>query len=74
MVESLAPATVCLADGELRVNLERALDRPPSPLTVPAVVQPVVEADIQESMFDMPLPITAGFVPFAGRGNRLGGV
>jgi len=74
MVESLAPATVCLADGELRVNLERALDRPPSPLTVPAVVQPAVEPDIQESMFDMPLPITAGFVPFAGRGNRLGGV
>lgn len=78
MVESLAPASVCLADGELRVNLERALDRPPSPLTVPAAFHPVVEpettSEIQESMFDMPLPITAGFIAFSGRGNRLGGI
>ena len=31
VVESLTPNTVCLADGELRVEIERAVDRPPSP-------------------------------------------
>jgi len=32
LVESLTPNTVCLADGELRVEIERAVDRPPSPV------------------------------------------
>lgn len=31
MVELLEPASVCLADGELTVELERAADRPPTP-------------------------------------------
>ena len=36
MIESLDPATVCLADGELRVNIERALDFPETPPPQPA--------------------------------------
>jgi hypothetical protein len=39
LVESLTPNTVCLADGELRVEIERAVDRPPSPVASP---EPVV--------------------------------
>jgi hypothetical protein len=35
MIENLNPASVCLADGELRVDLERAMDRPPTPEPVP---------------------------------------
>jgi hypothetical protein len=43
MIESLDPATVCLADGELRVNIEPAMDcpeekRPETPL--PQQAQP----------------------------------
>lgn len=78
IVESLTPARVCLADGELRVDLERALDRPPSPLTLPPIAPlprpgtPVPEN--MDSMFDEPLPIAVrGFVAFGGKGNRLGG-
>lgn len=38
MIENLTPSKVCLADGELRVDLERALDRPPSPILAPAPI------------------------------------
>lgn len=75
MIESLKPAKVCLADGELRVDLERALDRPPSPLTVPNVF-PVAESkegdqEEEEHMFSP--PPQKGFVAFGGKGNRLDG-
>lgn len=36
MVELIEPASVCLADGELTVELERPLDRPPTPPPAPA--------------------------------------
>ena len=46
MIESLDPATVCLADGELRVNIEPAMDcpeekRPETPLPQQAQPQQV---------------------------------
>jgi hypothetical protein len=65
MIENLNPASVCLADGELRVDLERAMDRP---------VTPEPEPEKQESHnFDEILPSTSskGFVPFSGKGYRL---
>jgi hypothetical protein len=46
VVESLTPNTVCLADGELRVEIERAVDRPPSPSYIPIPVGlPVPESE-----------------------------
>ena len=77
MIESLKPAKVCLADGELRVELERALDRPPSPLTVPSVadIHEVFEPEIEsEDMFTPEvIPRQKGFVAFGGTGYRLDG-
>lgn len=61
MIENLNPASVCLADGELRVDLERAMDRPVTPEPepfVPDVIVPVNEKP-------------RGFVPFSGTGYRL---
>jgi len=79
IVDNLTPNSVCLADGELRVEIERALDRPPSP-----VVEPIAEIPITPSVSEefpasflpvAPTPVApAGtFVPFSGRGRRLGG-
>jgi len=65
MVEGLEPARVCLADGELTVDLQKALDRPPTPESI--VEEPVDFADTAI------LPITKGFVAFGGKGNRLDG-
>ena len=77
MIESLTPLSVCLADGELRVNLERAMDRPPSP--VPVEPSPVLEQEPVD--FDNILPepcclkpkAQKGFIPFSGQGRRLDG-
>ena len=77
MIESLTPAKVCLADGELRVELERALDRPPSPLTLPPVVRPGTPIPDPPEMFvpeDFLPAAKKGFVAFGGTGHRLGGV
>ena len=76
MIESLKPAKVCLADGELRVEIERALDRPPSPLTVPSVVDiPYEESNEEpEDMFTPAVTYAQkGFVAFGGTGYRLDG-
>ena len=73
MIESLTPLSVCLADGELRVNLERAMDRPPTP-TPPAV--PEREPVDFDSLLPGPCclePKTQKFVPFSGQGRRLDG-
>lgn len=72
MIESLSPISVCLADGELRVNLERALDRPDSP--EPVVQEPEVQEPFKdESMFPIETPpLTGKFMPFSGKGYRLG--
>ena len=82
VVESLAPNSVCLADGELRVEIERALDRPASPEPV-AVDTPMPEpepmAALMPALMPAPMPVqipvTAPgvFVPFSGRGRRLDG-
>jgi len=67
MIEDLTPAKVCLADGELRVELERALDRPETPI-------PETKDSESESESELFRPqITKGYVPFGGTGNRLGG-
>ena len=76
MIESLTPLSVCLADGELRVNLERAMDRPPSP--VPLEPSPVVEPEPVNFDSILPDPCSISpkpqkFVPFSGAGRRLDG-
>ena len=82
MIESLTPSKVCLADGELRVELERALDRPPSPLTVPMSppmnpsVRPDTPVPEPPQMFSVDdyIPVSKkGFVAFGGTGHRLDG-
>jgi hypothetical protein len=61
-----------LADGELRVNLERALDRPESPEPEQAN-EPEQEPFKDESMFAIETPPLRGkIVPFSGKGYRLG--
>jgi hypothetical protein len=67
IVEGLSPARVCLADGELTVDLERAMDRPPTP-------EPVVEEPVDiTDMGVLPLKGAKGFVAFGGAGYRLDG-
>jgi hypothetical protein len=75
VIENLTPISVCLADGELRVNLERALDRPDSP--EPEFQEPepeqVQEPFKDDSMFQIETPPVGGkVVPFSGKGYRLG--
>jgi len=74
MIENLTPSKVCLADGELRVELERALDRPPSPITVPPDVSPALGSSEPTETFDDEFipPPAKGFIAFAGTGHRLG--
>ena len=73
MVENLTPARVCLADGELTVDLQRALDRPPTP--EPVVPPPFDNSPFEDGPIIPPAPIRqAGrttFVPFTGKGYRL---
>jgi hypothetical protein len=89
MVEGLNPAKVCLADGDLEVDLVSAVDyvQPvavavpsPEPEPVPRPSTPIPTTDFS-SLLQMPAapaaPIAAvatnGFVPFSGRGRRLDG-
>jgi hypothetical protein len=72
MIERLNPMSVCLADGELQVNLERAMDRPPTPI-------PVSDVEEEPENFNSVLPPSCikpssakGFVPFSGVGHKLG--
>ena len=81
IIEDLTPDPVCLADGELTVNLERALDRPPSP--EPSVVpEPVPEkrpdtpqppSPFEAGFAPVSQPKPTGFVPFTGKSYRLDG-
>jgi len=66
MIENLTPLKVCLADGELRVEMARAMDRPPTPEPMPVM---------KEEDFDTVLPTVSktGFVAFSGVGRRLDG-
>jgi len=69
MVEDLTPARVCLADGELTVDLQRAVDRPPTP-------EPVAPPDFDDGPVVPVQPTHASrmpFVPFGGKGYRLDG-
>jgi hypothetical protein len=77
IIENLTPLSVCLADGELQVNLERPLDRSPSPTPLP-----VADCVINEPVnFNSVLPTSSilapvakkGFVAFSGLGRRLDG-
>jgi hypothetical protein len=81
MVEGLSPAKVCLADGDLEVDLVSAVDyiAPVTPLAPsPELVRPLTPIPITDfsSLISMPLVTTSTsqeFVPFSGRGRRLGG-
>jgi hypothetical protein len=76
MIENLSPAKVCLADGELRVELERALDRPPTPERPSTPEQDVpCECDFNSILPPSTIKPVAksGFVAFSGAGHRLDG-
>jgi hypothetical protein len=62
MIKQLTPTRVCLADGELQVELERAMDRPLTP-----------EPSLDPVDFDEMIPSTSSkaFVPFSGKGYKL---
>jgi len=87
MIESLTPMAVCLADGELRVEMARALDRPETPPPPPVVLPVAMHVAMPAAMptpvpsFNTMLPpamvppvygARGGFIPFSGQGNRLG--
>jgi hypothetical protein len=78
MVEGLLPASVCLADGELRVDLEPAVDfeeRHASPVARPDTPIPFSDEIFAEAPIIEPVPpiVTQkrGFIPFSGVGRRL---
>jgi hypothetical protein len=78
MVEDLNPAQVCLADGDLTVNIERALDQPH--VATPVITSPVATttttttdwSSILPSSMLQPLNEQQGNPLFRGTGNRLG--
>lgn len=85
LIEGLNPAKVCLADGDLEVDLVSAVDNVATPL-VPAapllpseeIVRPLTPIPITDfsSLISVPLVTTSTsqeFVAFSGRGRRLGG-
>ena len=76
-IDMIEPDSVCLADGELRVELERALNRPPSPPRTPRPPTPIPPQTelLTADEFLQPMISTVvetTFRPFAGQGNRLG--
>ena len=84
MVEGLSPAKVCLADGELEVDLVSAVDyvadTPVAPLAPSPEPQARPSTPIPNTDFASLLTTPAltpasntGFVPFSGRGRRLDG-
>ena len=89
MVEGLSPAKVCLADGELEVDLVSAVDYDapavaplvaplvpsPEPIARPRSSTPIPTTDFSNLLSTSALipKPTTGFVPFSGRGRRLDG-
>jgi hypothetical protein len=78
IVDNLNPAKVCLADGELRVDLERALDRPdtptpPSPARIESPVEFQEECECNSPVTPISPVAKRGYVPFGGTGYRLDG-
>jgi hypothetical protein len=74
MVEDLNPSQVCLADGDLTVNLESALDQPHVATPVaPATTTTTTDwSSILPSSMLQPLNEQQGNPLFRGTGNRLG--
>ena len=80
VVEGLEPARVCLADGELTVDIQSAVDRPPTPEPVLAPVYapkpsaPMEFDDECECDHSAPvIPNKKGYVAFGGTGYRMDG-
>jgi hypothetical protein len=69
MIESLAPACICLADGELHVDFERSLDRTPTPPPSPVLEPTPDTAPAEHAPGEDSIP-SRGFVAFSGRGHR----
>jgi hypothetical protein len=75
IIEDLTPDSVCLADGELTVNLERALDRPesPEPVTEKRPDTPQPPSPFESGFAPVSQAKPTGFVPFTGKSYRLDG-
>jgi hypothetical protein len=77
LIEGLNPAKVCLADGELEVDLVSAVDYV-EPIEAPSeeIVRPLTPIPITDFSSMMPLVTTStskDFTAFSGRGRRLDG-
>ena len=80
IVDDLSPAKVCLADGDLEVDLVSAVDYVDEPaesvaalVPVPTVPRPLTPIPASEFASMLPLPTNTGFAAFSGRGRRLDG-
>jgi hypothetical protein len=77
LIEGLEPARVCLADGELTVDLDRAIDRPPTPESVNMPIESdIFDAECEcghPAIAQLPVVNKKGYIPFGGTGYRLDG-
>ena len=74
MIEDLSPSQVCLADGDLTVNLESGLDQVPLPPATPVTTTTTTTdwSSILPTSILQPLNQQQGNLVFRGTGNRLG--
>jgi hypothetical protein len=80
IVDDLNPAKVCLADGDLEVDLVSAVDYVAdalvpvvAPLVAALIPRPLTPIPASEFASMLPLPSNTGFAAFSGRGRRLDG-
>lgn len=79
LVKEVEPAEVVLLRGE--VPLEMYTERPPAPLhqpipqlqPSPQIQEPLEDEEEEDFGLAIPQQVTTGFVPFSGKGHRLGG-
>jgi hypothetical protein len=78
LVETLDPHGICFADGEVNIEFLPALDAEPEVPEAHEVAEvPILQNFPEEpidfnTMFSLPQISTTTFVPFSGRGRRLG--
>jgi len=74
MVEGLSPAKVCLADGDLEVDLVSAVDYVEDDrVEEEPMARPATPIPTQDFSSLISTPTNTGFVAFSGRGRRLDG-
>lgn len=74
LVKATEPAELVLLRGEVPLEIERTDQHQqpqpqPQPLPLPTPIADLAEEDFSSAI---PMPTTSGFVPFSGKGYRLG--